>query len=216
MNNRNQPATRSRQLTLFNLANPVITNGNHNAIKALNIFQQRSGVANNRPWPVLCQPRPGIIKKHHLIPARQPGSIGYHLAVATGTENGKAHQSLLPVDLDIVTSPSPLISSRTSTFFTVSNRIFTSSQSDRLSTYRTSSRNLSSQEIALRPFTCAQPVTPGRASWRRYCSCEYSGRYSINSGRGPTRLISPLSTFQSSGNSSRLVARRKLPNGVMR
>src|SRR5690554_3786718 len=130
MNNRYQPATRSRQLTLLNLANPVITNGNHNAIKALNIFQQRSGVANNRPWPVLCQPRPGIIKKHHLIPARQPGSIGYHLAVATGTENRKAHQSLLPVNLDIVTSPSPLIPSRTSTFFTVRTRIFTSSQSD--------------------------------------------------------------------------------------
>src|SRR5690554_2347422 len=69
------------------------------------------------------------------------------------------------------------------------------------------------------PYTTlfrSHSVTPGRTSWRRNCSLEYSGKYSINKGRGPTRLMSPLSTFQSSGNSSRLVARRKLPKGVMR
>src|SRR5690554_7791921 len=62
------------------------------------------------------------------------------------------------------------------------------------------------------PYTTlfrSHSVTPGRTSWRRNCSLEYSGKYSINKGRGPTRLMSPLSTFQSSGNSSRLVARRK-------
>ena len=37
----------------------------------------------------------------------------------------------------------------------------------RWSTYQTSSANLSSQLMALRPLTCAQPVTPGRTSCRR-------------------------------------------------
>ena len=41
-------------------------------------------------------------------------------------------------------------------------------------------------------------------------------RYSVSNGRGPTRLISPLSTFQSSGNSSNEVARSKLPKRVKR
>jgi len=37
-----------------------------------------------------------------------------------------------------------------------------------------------------------------------------------SSGRGPTMLMSPRSTFQSCGNSSRLVLRRKWPMRVMR
>ena len=53
---------------------------------------------------------------------------------------------------------------------------------------------------------------PGRTSWRRACSGEYSGRYSISSGRGPTRLISPASTLTSSGSSSRLVRRSHRPS----
>jgi hypothetical protein len=38
----------------------------------------------------------------------------------------------------------------------------------------------------------------------------------MSSGRGPTRLISPRSTFHSSGSSSRLVARRNAPRRVTR
>src|SRR5690554_2365360 len=122
----------------------------------------------------------------------------------------------LPENAVIVASPSALIPSRTKTFFTVSHNILISNQNERLSTYHTSSLNLSSQLMALRPLISAQPVTPGRTSWRRYCSLEYKGRYSINNGRGPTKLISPLSTFHSSGNSSKLLERKKLPKGVMR
>lgn len=51
----------------------------------------------------------------------------------------------------------------------------------------------------------------------------YSGMVSRNcstkcgsSGRGPTRLISPRSTFHSWGSSSRLHLRMKLPNYVLR
>src|SRR5690625_1552785 len=84
--------------------------------------------------------------------------------------------SLLPMNSGIVASPSALIPSRRRTFQAVSQRIFRSSQNDRLSTYQTSRRNFSSQEMALRPFTCAQPVIPGRTSWRRACSGEYLSR----------------------------------------
>lgn len=38
----------------------------------------------------------------------------------------------------------------------------------------------------------------------------------MSNGLGPTRLISPLRTFMSSGNSSRLVERNILPNRVNR
>ena len=40
--------------------------------------------------------------------------------------------------------------------------------------------------------------------------------YPGTSGRGPTKLISPISTFQSSGNSSSLYLRNFAPSGVMR
>ena len=42
-----------------------------------------------------------------------------------------------------------------------------SNQKVRWSTYQTSRANFSSQEMALRPLTCAQPVTPGFTSMRR-------------------------------------------------
>ena len=70
--------------------------------------------------------------------------------------------------------------------------------------------------MALRPLTCACPVMPGRTKWRLACSWLYNGKYSMSSGRGPTMLISPLMTFQSSGISSRLLERSILPNGVSR
>jgi hypothetical protein len=48
------------------------------------------------------------------------------------------------------------------------------------------------------------------------CNAVHLGKYSGSSGLGPTKLISPLSTFQSCGNSSRLVLRRNLPSPVSR
>src|SRR5690554_4666409 len=136
--------------------------------------------------------------------------------MAAGSQNRQLLHESLPVNLAMVASPSALIPSRTNTFFTVRNRILISNHSERLSTYHTSSLNFSSQLSELRPFTCAQPVTPGRTSWRRYCSALYNGRYSISNGRGPTKLISPFSTFHNSGSSSKLVERNQLPKGVKR
>ena len=121
-----------------------------------------------------------------------------------------------PLKAGIEASPAALIPSRINTLRTVSHKICRSSQKLRLSTYHTSSANFSSQLIAFRPLTCAQPVIPGRTSCRRPCSGVYRGRYSISRGRGPTRLISPRSTFHNSGNSSRLLARKKRPKGVSR
>ena len=83
-----------------------------------------------------------------------------------------------------------------------------------LSTYQASSSNLIFQSTAFRPLTWAQPVIPGRTSCLLACSGVYSGRYSINNGRGPTRLMSPRRTFQSSGSSSILDALRILPSRV--
>src|SRR5690606_36100525 len=66
------------------------------------------------------------------------------------------------------------------------------------------------------PLTCAQPVIPGFTSCRRYCSGVYKGKYSIRSGLGPTRLISPFSTFHKPGSSSKLDERNREPNLVNR
>ena len=50
---------------------------------------------------------------------------------------------------------------------TVIHRILRSRPRLQLSTYQTSISSLSSHARALRPLTCAQPVSPGRTSWRR-------------------------------------------------
>ena len=52
----------------------------------------------------------------------------------------------------------------------VRRRISRSRRNERRSTYSTSRLSRSSHETALRPDTCARPVTPGRTSWRRACS----------------------------------------------
>src|SRR4030095_4364163 len=69
------------------------------------------------------------------------------------------------------------------------------------------------------PLTCAQPVMPAFTLCRSiYLGIDFR-KYSINtglSGRGPTKLISPLSTLINWGNSSRLVARNIRPNDVTR
>ena len=57
---------------------------------------------------------------------------------------------------------------------------------------------------------------PGFTSWRRWYSGGYCSTSSGISGRGPTMLMSPFSTFQKFGSSSRLVARRKRPTRVSR
>src|SRR5918993_1187918 len=99
----------------------------------------------------------------------------------------------------------------------VATRILMSVQSERVRTYLKSRRTMSSNVVRLLPLTCHSPVTPGFASstrrqcQRRYCSSSYG-----NGGRGPTRDMSPLSTFHSCGNSSRLVLRRNRPSGVTR
>ncbi len=177
---------------------------------------QRVKIPSHRPVTIDRSLRPSIVKEDDVTPPCLKCCIGYNLAMAAGTEERESSHGFLPVNLDIVASPDALIPSRTMTLRTVSHRIFRSTQKDRLSTYQTSNANLSSQLSALRPFTCAHPVTPGRISWRRACSGEYKGRYSINSGRGPTKLISPLSTFHNSGSSSKLVDRKNFPNPVRR
>ena len=64
----------------------------------------------------------------------------------------------------MVASPGDEMPSRDRIFQQVSARILRSSSSDTWSTYHTSSSNLFSQDSTFLPFTCAQPVIPGRTS----------------------------------------------------
>ena len=58
---------------------------------------------------------------------------------------------------------------------------------------------------------------PGFASsTRRRCHGWYCSTSKGSGGRGPTSDMSPRSTFQNCGSSSRLVFRRNRPGGVMR
>ncbi len=84
-------------------------------------------------------------------------------------------------------------------------------------------RTLSGVSTAPRlPLICAQPVMPGFMRWRHAYSATSRAdstspvRMPMAWGRGPTRLISPQSTFQSCGSSSRLVLRMKRPTRVTR
>src|SRR5216683_607285 len=119
-----------------------------------------------------------------------------------------------PPNSSIVACPAADIPSRRTTRHTVIPRIFTSRLRLQWSTYHVSRANFSSQRIAFRPFTCAHPVMPGFTSCRLACSGVYRSRYSITSGRGPTRLNSPRSTFHNCGSSSRLMARSHRPSRV--
>src|SRR5260370_23193516 len=58
-------------------------------------------------------------------------------------------------------------------------------------------------------FTLCRDMYQG-ISLRNFCTKK------VSSGRGPTTLISPCRTFRNCGNSSRLVLRKKRPNGVIR
>src|SRR5260370_4073382 len=96
----------------------------------------------------------------------------------------------------------------------VSRRILTSVQRERVLAYRRSRRTISSNVVRLRPATCQSPVTPGLASRaRRRCQDSYCSSSYGSAGRGPTSDMSPRSTFQSWGSSSRLGRRRMCPTG---
>ena len=85
-----------------------------------------------------------------------------------------------------------------------------------LSQYSLSSFILRNREMLSRPLIWAQPVSPGRKRYTPYSSRSRWARISLEiSGRGPTKLISPLRIFHNWGNSSKLVLRRNLPNFVM-
>src|SRR5690606_28894320 len=76
----------------------------------------------------------------------------------------------LPMNRGRKASPSAPTPWRPRTRRIVIARIFKSSRSEWWSTYQVSSSNFSSQLTLLRPITWAQPVIPGRTSWRRACS----------------------------------------------
>ena len=82
--------------------------------------------------------------------------------------------------------------------------------------YSRSTARRSSKRSSPRPFTCIGPVIPGLTPSRTRCSGRYRATICSSSGRGPTRLISPRTTFQSCGSSSRLVLRRTRPTRVTR
>src|SRR5580693_6986778 len=65
-----------------------------------------------------------------------------------------------------------------------------------------------------RARTCRSPVSPGLTSCRSCCHGWYLATTDGSSGRGPTRLICPLTTLNSCGSSSRLHRRRKRPTVV--
>ena len=87
---------------------------------------------------------------------------------------------------------------------------------DLCSTYQISWESRVIQSTEFLPFTCAQPVIPGKHSSLRRCSGEYRAIYLTGSGLGPTRLISPRTTLRNCGSSSRLLSRKNFPKAVIR
>lgn len=75
--------------------------------------------------------------------------------------------------------------------------------------------HLAQQGNTVTPVDLGPAGEPGRKRYTPYSSRSRWARISLEiSGRGPTKLISPLRIFHSWGNSSRLVLRRNLPNFV--
>ena len=95
-------------------------------------------------------------------------------------------------------------------------RIATSFQNPPAMMYSLSSRTCSWNGISLLPLICQRQVMPGITSSRLRSSSVYCATSEGTGGRGPTRLMSPMNTFQSCGSSSRLVRRRNRPTLVMR
>src|SRR6266481_8097580 len=83
-----------------------------------------------------------------------------------------------------------------------------SSHSDALRTYHSSNFSFSSLVTSLAPLTWAHPLIPGRTE---SLIDVFAGWSSGSRGRGPIMDISPNSTFNSCGNSSRRVVRRNRP-----
>ena len=99
---------------------------------------------------------------------------------------------------------------------TVRARMRASRASDAWSTYQTSMASRSSQPVVLRPFTWAHPVMPGPDLQPAGLGVVVPRRYVTGRGRGPTRAMSPRTTWTSVGSSSRLVARSTRPMRVRR
>ncbi len=94
--------------------------------------------------------------------------------------------------------------------------ILASSKALRFLTYQRSRSIFSSSESKVLPFTCAQPVIPGRTAPRARPASPFILIVSGRSGRGPTKFISPHTTLSSPGSSSRRDRRRNRPTGVVR
>src|ERR1035437_4657849 len=157
-----------------------------------NLFSPRGFVA----FQILIQRRPAHIGTQVLEPAHIPGWHGGDIGLS-----GYAHAA-----------PEPR-----STAGMVRSRILKSSHSDHLSMYCKSSSIHCSKAIELRPATCHRQVMPGFTLKRRRCQSSLKPSQSrTGSGRGPTRLMSPLKTLNSWGSSSMLVFLRNLPTGVIR
>ena len=69
--------------------------------------------------------------------------------------------------------------------------------------------------VKRRYFNEAGPVIPGRNCSISRSSPTRASAYPGTSGRGPTKLMSPFSTFHNSGNSSILYLRSFAPSGVI-
>src|SRR5690606_5253518 len=84
------------------------------------------------------------------------------------------------------------------------------------SMYWRSSVRDSSTSTWHRTLTCHRPVSPWGVFSRARCQSLYISTSYGSAGRGPTRLMSPLRTFQSCGSSSMLSFLRTLPTRVTR
>jgi hypothetical protein len=98
----------------------------------------------------------------------------------------------------------------------VLSRIPKSRASDQLSMYSRSSFIHSSKRRLLRPLICHRHVSPGFTLSLRRCQYLNLSISVCSIGRGPTKLISPLSTLKSWGSSSRLHFRSTRPSRVIR
>src|SRR3989338_3944264 len=98
---------------------------------------------------------------------------------------------------------------------TVFRSILKSNQSDQLSIYSKSSSIHSLKSFILfLPRACQRHVIPGRILNRLLCQGSYLATSAGIGGLGPTRLISPLNTFQNCGSSSMLNFLKNFPTFV--
>ena len=146
-------------------------------------------------------------------------SVDDHLRVATRTDHQQSHvRSLVSVSVWIerchARMPLCATRSRAEAHYAPSSRAPSHpgppSGDRRTSTSIASARPI---DTALRPLTCAQPVIPGRTSWRRACSALYRVEVLGQQRARADQAHVPASTLMSSGSSSSDVARSVEPNG---